>query len=268
MTDPRELLREYLRQRAEMGETELVLDSLTGEELRALYARASAAVPAAVPAPGAAPAGGRFPANVAPMRPAADAPAAYAGADEIRSLPTLAAVREVALGCPRCRLAETRGQVVFGEGNPDADVLIVGEAPGAEEDRSGRPFVGRAGKLLDLLLTSVGLPREQVYVCNVLKCRPPGNRDPQADEVEACSPYLLRQVELVKPRAIAAFGTFAAQTLLGTTTPIGRLRGRVHEYHGVPLVPTYHPAALLRSPAWVRPTWEDLQRLRQLLDRA
>ena len=268
MTDPRELLREYLRQRGELGETELVLESLTGEELRALYARAAVALPAPAAPRGSVPRGGEFPANVAPMRPSADAPAAYAGAEEIRSLPTLEAVRELALGCPRCRLAETRGQVVFGEGSPDADVLIVGEAPGAEEDRTGRPFVGRAGKLLDLLLASVGLAREQVYICNVLKCRPPGNRDPQADEVEACSPYLLRQVELVKPRVIAAFGTFAAQTLLGSNVSIGRLRGRVHEYHGVPLVPTYHPAALLRSPAWVRPTWEDLQRLRQLLDRA
>lgn len=258
MSDPRELLRRYLRQRGEMGEAELVLDVLTADELRRIYARRAAEPPAAPQA---------FRAPEPAMRPSPDAPAPYAPAGEIVRLPTLDAVREVALGCPRCRLAETRGHVVFGEGNPDADVLVVGEAPGAEEDRTGRPFVGRAGKLLDLLLASVGLAREEVYVCNVLKCRPPGNRNPMADEVEACSPYLLRQVELVRPRVIAAFGTFAAQTLLGTTTPIGKLRGKAHEFQGVPLVATYHPAALLRSPAWVRPTWEDLQRLREVLDR-
>lgn len=252
--DPRELLRAYLRQRAELGETELVLDGLSAETLRALYARRPER-----PAPRAA---------AVAMPPSPDAPARGAAAEEILRLPTLDAVREVALGCPRCRLAETRGHVVFGEGSPDAEVLVVGEAPGADEDRTGRPFVGRAGKLLTLLLASAGFPRERVYVCNVLKCRPPGNRNPLPDEVDACSPYLLRQVELVKPRAIAAFGAFAAQTLLQTQTPIGQLRKRVHEFRGIPLVATYHPAALLRSPAWVRPTWEDLQRLRSAVDRA
>jgi uracil-DNA glycosylase family 4 len=270
--DARELLRAYLRQRAELGETEVVLEALGPDELRALYARrapdaaprAAAEARAAFGAPPARPA----PAAAAAMQPSPDAPALGAAAEEIVRLPTLDAVRGVALGCPRCRLAETRGHVVFGEGNPDADVLVVGEAPGADEDRTGRPFVGKAGKLLTLLLASVGLSRDEVYICNVLKCRPPGNRNPQPDEVEACSPYLLRQVELVKPRVVAAFGAFAAQTLLGTPTPIGKLRGRVHEFRGVPLVATYHPAALLRSSAWVRPTWEDLQRLRAVLDRA
>lgn len=261
--DPRELLRAYLRQRAELGETELVLERLSADELRALYARPPVEAPGSFPAVSAPPSQGR-PA----MQPSPDAPARGASAEEILRLPTLDAVREVALGCPRCRLAETRGHVVFGEGSPDAEVLVVGEAPGADEDRTGRPFVGRAGKLLTLLLASVGFPRERVYICNVLKCRPPGNRNPMADEVDACSPYLLRQLELVKPRAIAAFGTFAAQTLLQTPTPIGKLRGRVHDFHGVPLVATYHPAALLRTPAWVRPTWEDLQRLRSTVDRA
>jgi DNA polymerase len=157
---------------------------------------------------------------------------------------------------------------VFGEGREDADVMVVGEAPGQEEDRSGRPFVGKAGKLLDLLLLSSGFSREDVYICNVLKCRPPQNRNPQPDEVEACSPYLLRQVELVQPRVILAFGAFAAQTLLGTDITIGKLRGRAHQFRGVPLVPTYHPAACLRHPAWVRSVWEDLQRARDVLDAA
>jgi DNA polymerase len=177
-------------------------------------------------------------------------------------------VRELALGCPRCGLANTRHHVVFGEGDPNASVMVVGEAPGAEEDRTGRPFVGRAGKLLDLLLASVGFPREAVYICNVLKCRPPNNRDPQADEVEACSPYLIRQVELVRPRAILAFGNFAAHTLLRRDDPMSRLRGRVHDYRGVPLIPTYHPAALLRNPGWVRAVWDDLQLLRTTIQAA
>lgn len=182
------------------------------------------------------------------------------------ALPTLPLVREIALGCPRCGLAKTRKHVVFGEGRENADVMVVGEAPGQEEDRSGRPFVGRAGKLLDLVLQSTGFAREDVYICNVLKCRPPQNRNPQPDEVSACSPYLLRQFELVQPRVILAFGTFAAQTLLGTDISIGKLRGKTHQYRGVPLVPTYHPAACLRHPAWVRSVWEDLQRARDVLD--
>jgi uracil-DNA glycosylase len=147
---------------------------------------------------------------------------------------------------------------VFGEGSPTADVVVVGEAPGADEDRTGRPFVGRAGKLLDLMLASVGFERESVFICNVLKCRPPGNRNPQPDEVEACSPYLVRQLELVRPRAIFAVGTFAAQALLATKVPIGQLRGAVHSYREIPLV--------LRNPAWVRLAWQDLQRLRSLVD--
>lgn len=200
--------------------------------------------------------------------PSRRAPAAYVSAEEISSLPVLSEVREIALGCPRCALAKTRTHVVFGEGREDADVMVVGEAPGQEEDRSGRPFVGRAGKLLDLLLLSSGFSRDDVYICNVLKCRPPQNRNPQPDEVDACSPYLLRQVELVRPRVILAFGTFAAQTLLGTDITIGKLRGRTHQYRGVPLVPTYHPAACLRHPAWTRSVWEDLQRARGVLDAA
>jgi uracil-DNA glycosylase len=200
------------------------------------------------------------------MQPAPDAPARGVSTDEIISLATLSSVREVALGCPRCGLAKSRTRVVFGEGSETAELMVVGEAPGENEDRQGRPFVGKAGQLLDLLLLSVGFPRESVYICNVLKCRPPGNRNPLPDEVEACSPYLLRQLELVRPRVIVAFGTFAAQTLLGTDVAIGKLRGRVHAYRGTPLVPTYHPAALLRNPGWVRAVWDDLQRARAIVE--
>lgn len=191
--------------------------------------------------------------------------AASATAAEIEALEVLETVRRVAGECTRCRLHESRRTVVFADGSPEARVMCVGEAPGRHEDESGVPFVGRAGKLLDQLLLSVGLPRQDVYICNVLKCRPPQNRNPQEDEIERCSPFLRRQVALVRPEVVVALGTFAARTLLGVRESLGRLRGRTHLYEGVPLVATYHPAALLRNPNWTRPTWEDLQRVRRLL---
>lgn len=181
---------------------------------------------------------------------------------KLRSLDTL---RKVAHACTRCGLHVGRKQVVFGEGDPRARVVCVGEAPGAVEDETGRPFVGRAGQLLDRLLLSVGFDRTSVYICNVLKCRPPRNRDPQPDEVQSCSPFLLRQLELIDPEVIVAFGAFAARTLLGTRAPLGRLRGRTHVYEGYPVVVTYHPAALLRNPSWTRPTWEDMQKIRAIV---
>ena len=250
MSEATELLARWLRQRRELGESELVLERLALDAL--------SVAPAAPPAPAAA--------VLTPIERAAGATAPGATELEIVQIGEMESLRATALGCPRCRLSETRTHVVFGEGSETAQLVVVGEAPGADEDRTGRPFVGKAGKLLDLLLASVGFPRETVFICNVLKCRPPGNRNPQADEIEACSPYLIRQLELIQPRAIFAVGTFAAQALLATTTPIGRLRGTVHSYRDIPLVPTYHPAALLRNPAWVRPVWEDLQRLRSLVD--
>lgn len=176
-------------------------------------------------------------------------------------------LREAALACTRCRLAEGRTQVVFSDGNPDARVMVVGEAPGANEDRTGLPFVGRAGRLLDLLLASVGLSREDsVYICNVLKCRPPGNRDPRSDEIESCAPWLHRQIELVRPEVILAVGTFAGRLLTERDMALGRLRGQVYTYRGTPLVVTYHPAALLRNSRWTRAAWTDLQLLREILD--
>jgi DNA polymerase len=146
--------------------------------------------------------------------------------------------------------------------------MCVGEAPGANEDEQGKPFVGQAGQLLTKILAAIDLRREDVFIANVLKHRPPGNRNPLPDEVVACSPYLVRQIELVRPKVILALGTFAAQTLLETKLTIGKLRGQVHRYYGVPLIVTYHPAALLRNPAWKRPTWEDVQLARRILDRA
>lgn len=182
-------------------------------------------------------------------------------------LGTLEAIAATVAGCTRCPLYATAANAVPGEGNPNADLVCVGEAPGANEDETGRPFVGAAGQLLTKILAAIKLAREDVFIANVLKHRPPGNRNPKPDEVEACSPYLVRQLELIQPKVIVAFGTFAAQTLLNTKTPIGKLRGSVHRYYGIPLVVTYHPAALLRNPAWKRPTWEDVQLARRILDR-
>ncbi|MEK6612202.1 MAG: uracil-DNA glycosylase [Gemmatimonadota bacterium] len=170
--------------------------------------------------------------------------------------------------CTGCSLAKTARNHVPGEGNPAARFVCVGEAPGEKEDELGRPFVGRSGELLTKILEAVQLKREDVFICNVLKHRPPGNRNPTPDEIKACSPYLLRQLELLQPRVIIALGTFASQTLLQTSQPIGKLRGLVHRFHGVPLIVTYHPAALLRNPAWKRPTWEDVQLARRIFDSA
>jgi len=171
--------------------------------------------------------------------------------------------------CTACPLHKTRTQAAFGVGNKSADCMIIGEAPGAEEDRLGEPFVGRAGKLLDLMLRAIGLSRTEVYIANILKSRPPNNRDPNTAEIEACWPYLNRQIELVQPRLILAMGRIAAQNLLQSETPVGRLRGRVHQFahnkNTIPLIVTYHPAYLLRSPVQKRKSWEDLQRAQQVL---
>lgn len=163
------------------------------------------------------------------------------------------------LACNRCELAKTRTRAVPGVGDPHAEWLFIGEAPGANEDRQGEPFVGDAGKLLDAILAAIGLARgNNVFIANVLKSRPPGNRDPKPEEVATCLPFLERQIELIQPKLIVALGRFAAQSLLATDTPIGRLRGQVHRYRGVPLVVTYHPAYLLRNPLDKAKVWEDL----------
>lgn len=268
-TDPRERLARYLRQRAEMGESEVLLDGMTRDE--ALRSLEPPPIRAAVFEPP------EIPEIDLPLAPVAAAPSdsvtpevpmATAGSSdsEIALLP-YEELRESALACTRCRLAEGRLQAVFSDGNPDARLMVVGEAPGQREDETGLPFVGPAGRYLDLLLASVGLSRrDSVYICNVIKCRPPGNRNPLPDEIEACAPYLRRQIELVRPEAILAVGTFASQLLTGRDSPLGRLRGEVYSYQGVPLVVTYHPAALLRNPGWTRPTWDDLQLLRQIID--
>lgn len=312
--DARDLLRRYIEQRREAGETELVLDSLQVEEvMRLLGARGGGRAPG----PGShaaasgingggwrtqlreaglnvekplppvedtveaeAPRVGRL--DFVPAGPIVDASGEMAfkkglvvGATESELIPApiarLGSLDEIAQKvqkCTRCPLYATATNGVPGEGDPKAELVCVGEAPGANEDATGRPFVGQAGQLLTRILASIKLEREDVFIVNVLKHRPPGNRNPRPEEVEACSPYLIRQLELIKPKVIVAFGTFAAQTLLQTKTPLGQLRGLVHRYHGTPLVVTYHPAALLRNPSWKRPTWEDVKLARRVLDSA
>ena len=156
--------------------------------------------------------------------------------------------------------------LVFGVGNPDADLVFVGEAPGRDEDRLGEPFVGRAGQLLTKIIASIGLTRDEVYIANVVKCRPPDNRNPAPGEVETCEPFLFRQLDVIRPRVVVALGAFAIRTLLGTDQAVSRLRGQVYEYRGAKLVPTFHPAFLLRSPDRKRDVWEDMKQVRALLD--
>jgi DNA polymerase len=177
----------------------------------------------------------------------------------------LHAVARTAAGCTACKLAAGRRNVVFGSGNPDAALMLIGEGPGAAEDRQGLPFVGPAGDLLTKILRAIEMERGDVYIANVVKCRPPGNRDPEPDEVAACREYLDRQIDLVKPRVIVALGRVAAQTLLGLDAPLGRMRGTWHDVRGVPTRATYHPAALLRNSSFRRPTWEDMQLVRDRL---
>jgi len=179
---------------------------------------------------------------------------------------SLAQLNDMICSCTKCSLSETRNKFVFGVGNPRADVVLIGEAPGAEEDKQGEPFVGRAGKLLDKILEAVHFTRDDVFICNILKCRPPNNRDPLPAEVEQCEPYLHRQLALLQPKVMLALGRIAAQTLLRTKDSLTTLRSETHEYQGIPLIVTYHPAALLRNPNWKRPTWEDVQKFRALYD--
>ena len=163
--------------------------------------------------------------------------------------------------CRRCKLAQGRNCIVFGDGNPNAKLVFIGEGPGVEEDRKGQPFVGAAGQLLTRIIEAIKLSRNQVYICNIIKCRPPGNRNPEPDEIKTCFPFLERQIAAIQPDFIIALGTFAAQTLLGIATPISRLRGRFHEYKEIKVVPTYHPAYLLRNPNKKRDVWEDMKML-------
>jgi uracil-DNA glycosylase family 4 len=179
---------------------------------------------------------------------------------------TLKDVRRDLGDCRRCKLSEGRKNIVFGAGNPNARLVFVGEGPGHEEDQRGEPFVGAAGRLLTKIIEAMNFTREQVYICNIIKCRPPENRNPMPDEIQACSPFLRRQISSIKPDFICALGTFAAQTLLETSVPISKLKGCFHDYMGIRVLPTYHPAYLLRNPGKKRDVWEDMQKLMTALD--
>jgi DNA polymerase len=174
---------------------------------------------------------------------------------------TLKDVREELGDCTRCALCESRTQIVFGVGPENAELMFVGEAPGADEDKQGEPFVGRAGQLLTKIINAMKFDRKEVYITNVNKCRPPNNRDPKPEEVAACEPFLIRQIQVIKPQVLVALGKWAAQTLLQSETPISALRGRFHDYHGIPLMPTFHPAAILRNPGYKRPVWDDMKQV-------
>ncbi len=200
--------------------------------------------------------------------PQAAAPSPAAGQDDepLIGHESLEAVREDIGECTRCKLHRLgRSTIVFGVGHPSADLMFVGEAPGHDEDVQGIPFVGRAGQKLTQMIEAIGLTREAVYIANVIKCRPPGNRNPEPDEVATCEPFLFRQVDVIKPKVIVALGTFAARSLLKTDDPISRLRGRVYIYRGAKLIPTFHPAYLLRNPSCRRDVWNDLKKVRAIL---
>jgi uracil-DNA glycosylase len=274
--DPR---RRYLEQLVEMGEREVVLpearrtaDRTSGPAGTASPA-AAAAGPERVAEPAPVSAATREPKRAAPLDLApgivVEPPAVSSDlftADPIAQLDTLDAVGVMVEGCRKCPLGHSRLNSVPGEGDPGAGFVCVGEAPGATEDETGRPFVGRAGQLLNEILKAIGFAREDVFICNVLKCRPPNNRDPEPLEVQACAPYLHRQLELIRPRVILALGRPAAHALLGSNASLGDLRGKLHRYRGIPLIVTYHPAALLRNPHWKRPTWDDVRIARRLFD--
>jgi DNA polymerase len=245
--DPRAELRGLVGQLR----TNLALRKRSG--LLGVPARASARRPAAVAAAAAA--------------PAAPGEATEAAGERATGAAGLAAVREELGDCRRCGLCVGRQNIVFGVGNPDAHLVFVGEAPGADEDVQGEPFVGKAGQLLTKMIEAMGYGREDVYICNVIKCRPPGNRNPEPAEVAACEPFLKAQLRALRPRVIVALGKFAAQCLLRDDTPITRLRGNLRSYEGIQLMPTFHPAYLLRDPSKKKEAWADLKEVNALLRR-
>jgi DNA polymerase len=246
----------YLQQQIELGGDEAILPGRLE------------VVPAVEPADVAEPVPGRWRKDAPPIPgPGLTVfPPVYGLGDPIAHLASLEEVAAAIDACTRCPLHLTRTRSVPGEGNPHAQLFLVGEGPGETEDRLGRPFVGRAGELLDKLLAALDLPRPSVYIANIVKNRPPQNRKPLPDEVAACIPFLYRQIGIVKPKVILAMGGTAGESMLGVKKSLGELRGKVHRFAGIPLIVTYHPAALLRNPNWKKPTWDDVRIARQLLD--
>jgi uracil-DNA glycosylase len=266
--------RRYLAQQIELGGAEIILGRRPApapeEEMPADRPNAPATPTATEPA--AAPAGEtpKWKKGAPPIPGpglAVLSPAPVLLGNDLGVLPTLEAVAERIRTTYCCDLCPGRTNAVPGEGNPQARLVLVGEGPGATEDATGRPFVGQAGHLLDTILDAIEVPRNSVYITNIVKCRPPQNRKPLPDEIAACIPYLHRQLELLRPKVIVAMGGTAGESLLGVKKSLGELRGKVHTFNGIPLVVTYHPAALLRNPNWKKPTWDDVRIARQLLDR-
>jgi uracil-DNA glycosylase len=247
------------------------VEQIREEGLEGLSVTTAAAPPAKAPAPAeVAPTAPHSSATTA--APPAPAPKTPESAELVYHYPglentaDLAALREFIGECTRCKLAPLRTNLVFGVGNPQADLMFIGEGPGAEEDLRGEPFVGRAGQLLtDIIERGMGMTRAEVYICNVIKCRPPENRNPEPDEVAACEPFLFRQIDLVRPRVIVGLGTFAVQAVLKLKTPISKLRGNWHEVRGIKMMPTFHPAYLLRNPGDKRLVWSDIQQVMKAL---
>jgi uracil-DNA glycosylase family 4 len=262
-------IRDYIDQLREEG-----LEGLPAPHNFATSPKAPAPdLKASARAPQAAPTQSESAANMPPPAASGSSPSA-AGADnryrypDLEKTENLSELREFIGECTRCKLHPFRKNIVFGVGDPNAELMFVGEAPGADEDMRGEPFVGRAGQLLtDIIERGMGMTRAEVYICNVIKCRPPENRNPESDEVASCEPFLFRQIDLIRPRAIVGLGTFAVQALLKIKTPISKLRGNWQDFRGIKLMPTFHPAYLLRNPADKRLVWSDIQEVMKLLGR-
>ena len=276
MADRAEQLRRYLAQQIELGGPEVVLPAGGRRKAAGEPVAADTSEPAGV-AEGAKPARLELVSTSAAKWREGAPPIPGPGLTVVTELPamlgdplgdaaSLEAVAELIAACRKCALCETRSRTVPGEGDPSARLMLVGEGPGATEDQTGRPFVGQAGQLLDKILEAMECPRPTTYIANIVKCRPPQNRKPLPDEMAACLPYLHRQVALVKPKVLIALGSTAAEGMLGVRKSLGELRGKVHRWNGIPLVVTYHPAALLRNPNWKKPTWDDVRIARQLFD--
>jgi len=258
LSDSRALAKTYLEQQRLLGGDAVILERGpgTGDRSPRITTDAPAPPDPGPRAPGLPPPGLTF-----------DPPSGDLFAtDPVQQARTLADVAALVAECTKCRLCESRARTVPGEGPGDARLVVIGEGPGRTEDETGRPFVGKAGELLTKILGAIDFPREQVFICNVVKCRPPENRLPQYDEIAACVPYLFRQLEILAPKVILAMGGTAAQTMLNTKQSLGALRNQVHRFRGIPVIVTYHPAALLRNPNWKRPTWDDVRIARRLLD--
>jgi uracil-DNA glycosylase family 4 len=267
----------YLAQQMELGGAEVILPAGAGGREQAGNPRS--AEPPARSGPPPFPPSSSSPPSPAPKwkrgSPPIPGPGIYIeppvptllGGDALSDLATLDAVAQRIRTTHCCGLCPGRTNAVPGEGNPSAQLMFIGEGPGATEDALGRPFVGQAGKLLDEIIQAIGLRREDVYITNIVKCRPPQNRKPLPDEIAACMPYLHRQIALIRPKVIVALGGTAGEAMLDARKSLGELRGKVHSYGGIPLIVTYHPAALLRNPNWKKPTWDDVRIARQLLDR-